>query len=174
MRRGGHDGKYEKPLIIICILAAAAGIYFYMHRNSDEGLTFYGNVDIRQISLAFNGSERIEKIFVEEGDSVKKGDVLAELNTETLKLNIARSKAAIARQEAVLLKLRNGSRPEEIRQSEAAVRAAQADCETPGCIKTESPACMRARPSAGRNLTTPKPSTKPPPPIWKRRTKPWL
>lgn len=119
----------KKPLIIICILAAAAGIYFYMHRNSDEGLTFYGNVDIRQISLAFNGSERIEKIFVEEGDSVKKGDVLAELNTETLKLNIARSKAAIARQEAVLLKLRNGSRPEEIRQSEAAVRAAQADCE---------------------------------------------
>lgn len=119
----------KKLLIIVCFLAAAAGIYFYTGRDRDDGLTFYGNVDIRQISVAFNGSERIDRILAEEGDQVKKGQLLAELNTESLKLNIRRSKAGIARQEAVLQKLKNGSRPEEIRQSEALVRAAEADCE---------------------------------------------
>ena len=55
----------------------------------------------------------------EEGDAVKAGNVLARLDTRPLELAIAQRKAAIAQQEAVVAKLHNGSRPEEITQAAA-------------------------------------------------------
>lgn len=123
----------QKPKILImalisaCILAG--GYYWYQHNQQPDNLTLYGNVDVRQISLAFNASERIESMLVEEGESVKKGQLLATLRTDTLRLNIAHSKAQIATQEAVVERLHNGSRPEEIAQAEAIQREAQADYE---------------------------------------------
>lgn len=59
----------------------------------------------------------------EEGDAVKAGDVLARLDTRPLELAIAQKKAVIAQQEAVVEKLHNGSRPEEITQAAAQVES---------------------------------------------------
>lgn len=59
----------------------------------------------------------------EEGDAVKAGNVLARLDTRPLELAIAQRKAAIAQQEAVVEKLHNGSRPEEITQAAAQVES---------------------------------------------------
>jgi len=39
----------------------------------------YGNVDIRQVQLAFNNSERISVVLVQKGDHVQRGQVLARL-----------------------------------------------------------------------------------------------
>lgn len=109
--------------VILCI-ACAAGYFLYQSKQAEKGaLVLYGNVDIRQVSLAFNSSERIEAMMKEEGDSVKAGEVLAQLNTRPLELAIAGKKAAIARQEAMVAKLHNGSRREEISQAEAQVEA---------------------------------------------------
>ena len=60
---------------------------------------------------------------------MQKGQLLATLRTDTLKLNIAQSKAQIKTQEAVVERLHNGSRPEEIVQAEARQREAAADHE---------------------------------------------
>lgn len=66
------------------------GIFLYKSRNAEQGrLILYGNVDIRQISLAFNSNGRIEEMLKEEGDAVKAGDVLARLDTRPLELAIA-------------------------------------------------------------------------------------
>lgn len=99
-------------LVTVAIMAIGAG-YYHFSKENDE-LILYGNVDIRQVSLAFNSSERIEKMLVEEGDKVKKNDLLATLESKPLELTIAKSEAAIEKQEAVVLRLKNGSRPEEI------------------------------------------------------------
>ncbi len=107
----------------------AAGFFYYRGSGENERLTLYGNVDVRQVSLAFNASERIEEMLVDEGASVKKGQLLATLKTDTLKLNIAQCKAQIETQEAVVERLHNGSRPEEIVQTEARQREAEADYE---------------------------------------------
>lgn len=123
--------KEHKTKIIGVAVAAAIAIgvgYYYNSKDSDD-LVLYGNVDIRQVSLAFNSSERIAKMHVDEGDTVKKNDLLAELEATPLKLTIAKSEAAIAKQEAVVQRLHNGSRPEEIEQSAAMMRAAEADYE---------------------------------------------
>lgn len=115
--------------IVLAGLIFITGSFWYMNRADNTQLVLHGNVDIRQVSLTFNASERIVAMNVEEGDRVCKGDVLAILNTLPLELNIARCKAAIAQQQAVVDKMHNGSRPEEIAEAAASVQSAQAEAE---------------------------------------------
>jgi len=78
-------------LLLVCAIGAGA---LWLSRRGHEApgtLTLYGNVDLRQVSLAFNESERIAEILVEEGDRVRKGEVLARLDTSriTPQVNVA-------------------------------------------------------------------------------------
>ena len=84
-------------LLVVAIVLAAAGAaawYFGNHRTANgDTLTLYGNVDIRQVQLAFNGSERIAQMQVKEGDPVKKGQLLATLDTATLQQKVRKAEA---------------------------------------------------------------------------------
>lgn len=74
--------------------AGAAAWYFGSHRAANgDTLTLYGNIDIRQVQLAFNGSERIAKMLVKEGDPVKKSQLLATLDTATLQQKVRKAEA---------------------------------------------------------------------------------
>ena len=71
--------RISVPLIIV---VAAGGFWWWnLHRNPAQSrqLALYGNVDIREVDLAFNGNQRIASIFVKEGDAVKTGDVLMQI-----------------------------------------------------------------------------------------------
>jgi HlyD family secretion protein len=87
----------------------------------------YGNVDIRQVDLAFNAYERIVQVFAEEGDSVEQGKLLATLDTERLIHELARAEAQVQSQSEVVAALEAGTRPEEIRKARAHVKAAEAE-----------------------------------------------
>lgn len=87
--------------------------------SQKNDITLLGNVDIRQVSLAFQDSERIVEMRVEEGAKVTAGQVLAVLDTRTLELQAAQTEAQIEVNKKALLRLRNGSRPEEIGQAQA-------------------------------------------------------
>lgn len=123
----------KKPLIAIAVVAviAAAGGWWYTHRAAtpSDQLVLYGNVDLRQVSLAFNATERVAELAVREGDRVRAGQVLGRLDTRSLVLRAAQSQARIGVQEQALLRLKTGSRPEEVAQANAQVAAAQADAE---------------------------------------------
>lgn len=96
--------------------------------KSDAGaLVLQGNVDVRQVSLAFEDSGRIAQILAQEGDSVKAGQLLATLDTVSLKLQAEEAQARAEVQRQTLRRLRSGSRPEEIAQAQARLTAAQAD-----------------------------------------------
>ncbi|CAN5292956.1 HlyD family efflux transporter periplasmic adaptor subunit [soil metagenome] len=95
--------------------------------RSKEGLVLQGNIDVRQVSLAFEESGRIGELRAEEGDSVKAGTVLAVLDTVSLKLQAEQAQAQMDVQRANFLKLRNGSRPEEVAQAQTRLTAAEAD-----------------------------------------------
>lgn len=119
--------QYKKQfLILIFFIAIVTGAGIYFLRPVNTTLTLYGNVDVREVSLSFNSSERISQMNAEEGDIIHKGDVLAVLNTVPLELSIARCKTQLAQQQAVVDKMHNGSRPEEIQETEAAVQSAEA------------------------------------------------
>jgi HlyD family secretion protein len=113
---------------VVVIAAAAAAVWWLGSRDGErDELTLYGNIDLRQISLAFNGSERIAEVLAREGDHLHEGDPVAKLDTSRLEPQVAAAEAAAAAQRAVVERLRNGSRPEEIAQARANVSSAQAD-----------------------------------------------
>ncbi len=116
-------------LLLIVIAAAAGGFWYWRHsqRHEDEGrLILLGNVDVRQVELAINGSERIAELSVTEGDHIQQGQLLAKLETERLQFSVARAKAQVETQRQVVARLEAGSRPEEIAKARADVAAAQA------------------------------------------------
>lgn len=115
--------------LLLSILAAlAGGWYWWSQRDaSDSGdLILYGNVDIRQVALAFEGSGRISELRAEEGDQVEKGHVVGPLDTRSLQLRTDAQQAAVEARRQALLKLQNGSRPEEVAQAQAGLDSAQA------------------------------------------------
>ena len=122
------EHKKFAALILAGLIVAAGGVW-YLNRPTEKKLVLHGNVDIRQVSLTFNANERIAEMKVEEGDRVHKGDVLARLNITPLELQVARCKAALAQQQAVVAKLHNGLRPEEIAEAAASVQSAQAEAD---------------------------------------------
>jgi HlyD family secretion protein len=86
-----------------------------------------GNIDVRQVNLAFKVDGRIETLAVDEGDPVKPGQVIATLDRRYFEddLRLARARRDNAR--ASLDRLEHGSRPEEIRQARAQVAQQQAN-----------------------------------------------
>lgn len=122
-----------KKLLVLVLLAAtvaAAGFawrYTRLDRAGRQDLLLFGNVDLRQVNLAFNGNERIETLLVQEGDRVKKGQVLGTLDMSKLEASVARAQARVQAQRHVVERLENGTRPEEIEQARANVYASQTD-----------------------------------------------
>lgn len=117
-------------VIVLAIAAlAAAALFWWLNRRDDAGreLSLHGNVDLRQVQLSFNNSERIAAVLAQEGDRVRKGQVLARLDTNRLVPLTAQAEAQTAAQRQVVTRLRNGSRPEEVAQARANVDSAKAD-----------------------------------------------
>lgn len=91
-----------------------------------QALQLPGNVDDRQVNLAFLIPERVAQIEVEEGDFVRKGDLLGTLETVRIENRIAEAEAAVQAAQAKLEKEVNGYRPEEIDMAKAGVEIVKA------------------------------------------------
>ena len=124
--------KRTIPLAVVLLGVAGVG-FWYLHgvRGSEEAneRTLYGNVDIREIQLAFHATGRIQKLAVQEGDPVKAGQQVAELDPVRYEASVARAAAEVAAQKQSLKRLLAGTRPEEIREARARVKAAEAKLE---------------------------------------------
>lgn len=118
----------KKLLVVpVLLLAVAAGVWWWKcnHVEAKNELTLHGNVDIRQVELAFNASGRVDQILVREGERVTKEQLLARLDTKRLTLALAQTAALADAQRSQVAKLKAGSRPEEIKQAAALRDAAR-------------------------------------------------
>jgi HlyD family secretion protein len=121
--------KTTLALILMLAAIAAAGSVWRLSRRGDPAreLVLYGNVDLRQVEVAFNNSDRIAAVLVEEGDRVKSGQVLARLDTSRLRPQVEEADAKAAAQHETVERLHHGSRPQEIAQARANVESVKAD-----------------------------------------------
>lgn len=75
----------RKRILVIAVLAIVVGLaalgyfYFRAHEEQDE-LILFGNVDVRQVDIGFRVPGIVEKLLFEEGDYVKGGQLMTELN----------------------------------------------------------------------------------------------
>lgn len=128
-----HAGPFREPdmkkILIAALAAVLAGAALWALTRSDESpdLVLWGNVDQREIDLAFLDSERIAEVLAEEGSAVKKGQVLARLETRRLRDRIAAGEASLAAAQAALERNLNGTRPEDIDRARAAAASAGAE-----------------------------------------------
>ncbi len=108
-------------------IAAASTSGFGLLARKDSTLKLYGNVDVRQVDLAFRVPGRIASMRVDEGVKVAPGAELARLDSRPLTDVIAVQTAQIAQADADLAKRKNGNRPEDIAAARAALGVQQAN-----------------------------------------------
>ena len=107
---------------------ACAGFFYFKAENKTPSdiLRLYGNIDIRQINLAFHDTGRITRLYVEEGSRVKAGDLVGEIDASRYEAEVHRIESELETQKWIVEKLHRGSRPQEIKAAKAVVAADKA------------------------------------------------
>ncbi len=114
-------------VVLILVVLGVYGVYQKKGNGDGKGiLTIYGNIDIRQVQLAFFDEGRIKRLLVDEGAIVKEGDLLGELDDARFKAVVAQLESDINAQKQIVAKMHAGSRPQEIKAARARVSKAEA------------------------------------------------
>jgi HlyD family secretion protein len=143
-------GKVRRPLVwllavvaAIMLVASAVGFGLWRSRQSAyniEELTTQATVEPLTVRVSASGTVKpvqtvnlspqnagiLEELFVEQGDRVEPGQLIARMRSRDTAAQVQQNQAAVAEAEAALADVRRGSRPEEIAQAEATVAANRA------------------------------------------------
>lgn len=88
-----------KFISVVAVLMMASlkllGYFSHSDKFSDQRIYVSGNIEATEVTVSFQVSGKIKKIFTDEGKSVKKGDLLAVLDTEELLRVQAQTQAAL-------------------------------------------------------------------------------
>lgn len=123
--------RYSLPLVAFVGLAILARLTTTAdedtaQRVAAEASTLYGNVDIREVALAFRQGGRVATVELEEGDFAEAGTLVATLDGEPFREAVAVAEARVELARIHLQRLERGTRPQEIERARAAVREAEA------------------------------------------------
>ncbi len=120
-------------LIAVAAIGGAAYYYWQGEQPLDRTLVLSGNVDIREVNLAFRVSGRVAEIFVDEGDRIKAGETIARVNAEPFEAALSQAEGSLAAARASEALLKAGSRVEDIARLQAqmeGLRAAVVNAQT--------------------------------------------
>lgn len=88
----------KKKLAVIVLLLVIIGTCAYFLTRKKENpneLTLYGNIEIRQVDMSFQVGGQLLKMLKEEGDSVKKDELIAVLEDKDYKANLEKASADV-------------------------------------------------------------------------------
>ncbi|MBV2208428.1 MAG: secretion protein HlyD [Thermomonas sp.] len=120
------NSKHIVIVVAAIVVAVVAWLGIKQAGYSDTALTLYGNVDIREVQLAFRQPGRLLEMSVDEGDVVTTGQPIAKLDDRTFKDALVAADASVRVAQAELSKLQQGLRPQEVAQASEALKQAQA------------------------------------------------
>jgi HlyD family secretion protein len=117
--------------IAVIALAATAAVFlsarYFGKRGEEHVLLLSGNMEVTETNTGFKPAGRVIDLLVDEGDSVRKGDLLARLDDAEAASVVAQQRAALQEAEVRLAELEAGSRPQEIEQAKADVQTQEAE-----------------------------------------------
>lgn len=122
-----------RALLVLVILVLAAGVWWYVEQGqSSTGSTIVGSgtIEADEVNLATETPGRLDRVLVEEGATVRSGDLLASLDSSLLDAQERQARAAVEVAQANLALVERGARTEEIRQAEANLAQAIAQRDT--------------------------------------------
>lgn len=96
-------------------------------RNRNGSFTLSGNIEVVDAQLGFKIGGRVAQRLVSEGDKVKAGQLVAQLEDTEQVQQLAARRAELAAAQAGLAELEAGSRPQEIASAAAGLRSAEAE-----------------------------------------------
>jgi len=114
-------------VIVLLIIAGISSWVYRTYRSEKKTMqTLYGNVDIREVTLGFRVPGKLAKLVYDEGDKVKAGEVMARLDDEPYRNQLASAQAQVESLRARLTLRETGNRPQEIAQARSLVREREA------------------------------------------------
>lgn len=120
--------KKRLRIIIPIVLILVVGVTVFRYVRQQEAgnqLQVSGNIEVTESQLSFRMAGLLQKRLVNEGDTVKAGEMLAQLDSREQLLLVSQAKAKLAQAKAVLAELEAGSRQEEKDQAAAQVDQAK-------------------------------------------------
>ena len=129
-------------ILSVIVIVAVGGIFAYIKAKNSKTLktaiiergevisevSVTGKVvPIKNIDLAFEKGGRIQKIYVEVGNKISKGQKLVELENSDFRAQVSQAWATVRSQQATLDSLLAGTRPEQITIKESELEKAQKD-----------------------------------------------
>jgi multidrug resistance efflux pump len=123
--------KRRISIVVLLGAAIAAAVYFYPQFQEDPTpenvLKVSGNIEAHESVLSFKVQGRIVELAVEEGQWVKEGQVLARLEADDFRQQVALDESTLRVREAELALAVAGPRQQEIEAAEQTVIDAEAD-----------------------------------------------
>jgi multidrug resistance efflux pump len=117
-----------KPQIIVPVVLIVLGIsgYFIDQSRDKRQAALSGFFESQPTKVASRIMGRVARITVKEGDTVKRGQVLAIMEADSVEADTNAKKALAMQAEEAAKEAINGSRPEDISRQEAIVAESQA------------------------------------------------
>jgi HlyD family secretion protein len=124
----------KRILILFLLLAAGAGVWAFrgMNRQPDGRIVVSGNIELTEVTIAFKTAGRLIERTVDEGDPVKKGQIIARLDRDQLSAQRERESAGLLSSEGQLaqaqtaLEWQKATLAADIEQKRADLAAAEA------------------------------------------------
>jgi HlyD family secretion protein len=117
---------YLLPLIVIVAVIVGFIVLNGKEDQPENRIRISGMIEATDANVSFKISGRIAKLYVDEGDGVTRGDLVAELEDVDQQLVVDKAKAQLAYQQALLDEALAGNRNQQIQEARAAVRQAKA------------------------------------------------
>lgn len=110
----------KRAVIALVVLAAAGvGAWLLLSQRRPEPGGYAGTVEARDAQVGSLVGGRVARVLVDEGASVRRGDVLVVLESDLLDRQIEQERGNVSSQKANLEKVVRGPRSEEIRRARA-------------------------------------------------------
>jgi HlyD family secretion protein len=121
--------------VVIVLLVVAGALFYFLKRNgrdSDNRIVVSGNIELTEVNIAFKTAGRLIERPVDEGDTVKKGQLIARLDRDQLLAQRDREAAGLQSAQSQLaqaetaLAWQKGNQAAELDQRKAELASNQA------------------------------------------------